>query len=324
MPTYNVGKYVGEAIESILHQSFTDWELIIVDDCSKDNTIDVVNKFITKYPQIRLIKRKQNSGGCRLPRFDGIMTAKGKYVCPVDSDDLLEVDYLQKMYQRQRDTNSTLILGRIIKCDEDGKPQNWLVPNNDFDFSIIESGKDACKKTIGGWKIALNGLLATTLYYQEYIKSVYNNSCNFGFADEIDHRRILLGAKKVAYVNALYYYRQSPNSIIHTPTIRFFDRLKTINLLKDFVKENFSNDIDVISNLEYEYIGTVSASQRTFLKNKKSYSTSEQQEINELIKICFEHIKKYKMKGRTIKQRIATSNYLLFILLSKLESFTKK
>lgn len=94
MPAYNVEKYIGEAIESILSQSLADWELIIIDDCSTDNTEDVVNKYITQYPQIKLLKRKQNSGGCRLPRFDGILAAKGEFVCPVDSDDLLEKDYL--------------------------------------------------------------------------------------------------------------------------------------------------------------------------------------------------------------------------------------
>lgn len=221
MPAYNVGKYIGEAIESILNQSFVDWELIIVDDCSTDDTVDIVNKYTIQYPQIKLIKRGQNSGGCRLPRFDGILAAEGKFVCPVDSDDLLEKDYLLKLYNRRQETNSTLVLGRMVICDEKGSPLNRMTPPNGFNFNIIESGKAACKKTIGGWKIALAGLLAETPYYQNYIQSVYHINCNFGFADEIDHRRILLGAKNVAYTNALYLYRQFPNSIIHTPSIKF-------------------------------------------------------------------------------------------------------
>lgn len=324
MPAYNVGKYIGDAIESILNQSFTDWELIIVDDFSTDNTVDIVNKYILKNPQIKLIKREHNSGGCRLPRFDGILAAQGDFVCPVDSDDFLEKDYLLKLYQRQQEINSTLVLGRMILSDENGKPQNRMTPSTDFNFNTIESGKDACKKTIGGWRIALNGLLAKNLYYQKYIESVYHDNCNFAFADEIDHRRILLGAKTIAYVDANYYYRQIPNSIIHTPSIKFFDRLKMINLLCDFVGNKFANDKAILSNMEYEYIGTVSICQRTFLNNRKAYSLSEQKQIKEQIRSCFKRIKRNNMRGRTLKQQIATSCYFMFQLSSRLEQLMNR
>lgn len=324
MPAYNVEKYIGEAINSIINQSFTDWELIIVDDCSKDHTVEVVSTYISKYPQIRLIKREQNSGGCRLPRFDGILAAQGKFVCPVDSDDLLEKDYLQKLYRRQQETNSTLVLGRMIICDEKGKPQNRMTPSIGFNFKTVESGKDACKKTIGGWKIALNGLLAGTAYYQNYVRKSYHNNCNSGFADEIDHRHILLGAKNVAYIDAHYFYRQLSNSIIHTPSIKFFDRLKMVDLLYDFVKNEFEDDKIVVSNMEYEYIGIVSTCQRTFLNNRKVYLHSDQIQIKEQIRNCFKRIKQNNMRGRTLKQQIATSCYFMFQLSSRLEQLIKR
>lgn len=324
MPAYNVEKYIGEAIESILSQSLADWELIIIDDCSTDNTEDVVNKYITQYPQIKLLKRKQNSGGCRLPRFDGILAAKGEFVCPVDSDDLLEKDYLLKLYNRQQETNSTLVLGRMVICDENGRSLNLMTPLDDFNFSTIESGKEACKKTIGGWKIALNGLLAETLYYKNYIQSVYHDNCNFGFADEIDHRRILLGAKDVAYVDACYFYRQFPNSIIHMTSVKFFDRLKMIDILYNFVKNEFNGDKSVMSDMEYEYIGTVSTCQRTYLIHRKNYSLNERKLITKQIKQCFRQIKKNNMRGRTHKQEIATSCYLMFLLTSHLEQLMKR
>ena len=62
MPAYNVEKYIGEAIESILAQTFTDWELIIVDDCSKDKTLAIASEYAAKDSRIRIIKRKENSG----------------------------------------------------------------------------------------------------------------------------------------------------------------------------------------------------------------------------------------------------------------------
>ena len=62
MPAYNVEKYIGEAIESIVAQTFTDWELIIVDDCSKDKTLAIASEYAAKDSRIRIIKRKENSG----------------------------------------------------------------------------------------------------------------------------------------------------------------------------------------------------------------------------------------------------------------------
>ena len=89
MPAYNVEKYIGEAIESILAQTFTNWELIIVDDGSKDNTVAVVREYEATDGRIRIIKRQENSGSVRLPRLDGVMAAKGSFICAIDSDDTI-------------------------------------------------------------------------------------------------------------------------------------------------------------------------------------------------------------------------------------------
>ena len=65
MPAYNVEKYIVEAIESIIAQTYKDWELIVVDDCSKDATCEIVERYVNQYSNIKFIRRKENSGGCR-------------------------------------------------------------------------------------------------------------------------------------------------------------------------------------------------------------------------------------------------------------------
>ena len=114
MPAYNVEKYIAEAIDSIIAQTYKDWELIVVDDCSKDATCEIVERYTNQYPNIKLIRRKENSGGCRLPRFDGILAAQGEFVCPVDSDDTLESSYLQKCINRQKETNVDIISNQLV------------------------------------------------------------------------------------------------------------------------------------------------------------------------------------------------------------------
>lgn len=320
MPAYNVGKYISEAIEGILNQSFTDWELIVVDDCSIDNTEEIVNKYVSKYSQIRLIKREQNSGGCRLPRFDGILAANGEFVCPVDSDDLWEKDYLQKLYLRQQATNSTLVLGRMIFCDEKGNKLNRMIPQKDFDFSLIETGKDACKRTIGGWEIALAGLLAETTYYQDYIKSVYYNNCNYGFADEIDHRRLLLGADKVAYIDAHYYYRQHPNSIIHNISVRKFDIVKAYLLLDDFVFVEFPKDKIIQNQFCLEFLKVIYYSYSSFYIIQKKITTEQKESIKELLTQAYSKLKTHRISGISVKEMLLLKNLFFLKLIARIQN----
>ena len=215
MPAYNVEKYISKAIDSIISQTYRDWELIIVDDCSIDNTIAIVESYVKKYHNIRLIKRKVNSGGCRLPRFDGVLVAKGEFVCPIDSDDILEPKYLQKCVERQKATSMDIISNQLVFCDENGKERQYVIPNRSFDTLHVLDTHDAVKLTIGGWEISVSGMLVDRDLYHKYIRNNYNSEYNFGFVDEIDQRKLLLMTDKVAFSDAKYYYRQQPQSIVH-------------------------------------------------------------------------------------------------------------
>ncbi len=94
MPSYNTGKYIGESIESVINQSYTDWELIIVDDCSTDNTDDEVKKYLFD-SRIKYFKNEKNSGAA-VSRNRALREAKGKWIAFLDSDDLWETDKLTK------------------------------------------------------------------------------------------------------------------------------------------------------------------------------------------------------------------------------------
>ena len=192
MPAYNVEKYIAEAIDSIIVQTYKDWELIVIDDCSKDATCEIVEQYVNQYSNIKLIRRKENSGGCRLPRFDGILAAKGEFVCPVDSDDIFESEYFQKCIDRQRETGVDIISNQLVFCDENGTEREYIIPSRDFDIAQVLDTRDAVKLTIGGWKISVSGMLVKRDLYQKYINDNYSSEYNFGFVDEIDQRKLLL------------------------------------------------------------------------------------------------------------------------------------
>src|SRR3989338_6124930 len=95
MPAYNAGKYIGEAIESILHQTFTDFELVIVDDGSTDNTWDIIQEYKKTDNRIVAIKNDKNIK-LALTLNKGIGLCKGTYVVRMDANDYSYPDRIEK------------------------------------------------------------------------------------------------------------------------------------------------------------------------------------------------------------------------------------
>ena len=94
-PTYNSSNFIVDTIKSVISQTYTDWELIIVDDCSLDDTLEIVQSYIVKDSRIQLIQLPQNSGAS-VARNAAIKASKGRYISFLDSDDLWLPDKLEK------------------------------------------------------------------------------------------------------------------------------------------------------------------------------------------------------------------------------------
>lgn len=94
-PAYNASEYIVETIESVLSQSYTDWEMLIVDDCSTDNTVEIVSKYCEKDSRIKLLKHTENQG-VAAARNTALKEAKGEYIAFLDSDDMWHSEKLLK------------------------------------------------------------------------------------------------------------------------------------------------------------------------------------------------------------------------------------
>lgn len=125
MPSYNTGRFIKETIESVLAQSYSAWELIIVDDCSTDNTDDVVNQYLAD-ERIRYIKNDTNSGAA-VSRNRALREAKGKWIAFLDSDDLWEPEKLQKQISFMRDNGYHFSYTNYIEIDEESSPNGKSV-----------------------------------------------------------------------------------------------------------------------------------------------------------------------------------------------------
>ena len=98
-PIYNSAKYLNECLESLLNQSCNDFQLILVDDCSTDNSYEIALSYLEKFKNLQLFKNEQNMG-VSYTRNKGIDNAVGDYLIFLDSDDLVECDLVEKIISK--------------------------------------------------------------------------------------------------------------------------------------------------------------------------------------------------------------------------------
>ena len=110
VPVYNSEKYLNECIASICNQSYKDFEIIIVNDCSSDASGSIIEQLVLIHPNIVSITLSKNSG-LSAARNAGLDAAKGEYVCYVDSDDILEKNYLEVLYKQAKKYDADLVIG---------------------------------------------------------------------------------------------------------------------------------------------------------------------------------------------------------------------
>lgn len=119
MPSYNTGRFIEETIETVLAQSYSNWELIIVDDCSDDNTNEVVEQYLAD-ERIHYIKNNTNSGAA-VSRNRALREAKGRWIAFLDSDDLWEPLKLEKQIYFMEARGCSFSYTNYIEIDEQSK-----------------------------------------------------------------------------------------------------------------------------------------------------------------------------------------------------------
>lgn len=122
MPSYNTANYISESINSVINQSYKNWELIVVDDCSTDNTDEVIKDFL-KDSRIKYLKNKENSGAA-ISRNKALRIAKGEWIAFLDSDDLWSHKKLEKQIKFMEQNNYNFSYTKYGEIDEQGNNLN--------------------------------------------------------------------------------------------------------------------------------------------------------------------------------------------------------
>ncbi len=144
--TYNGEKFIGRAIRSVLWQTFNDWEMIIVDDASSDNTVEIVKNYLKLDNRIKLIQLKENSGGPAIPRTIAFKESKGELIAFIDQDDIFYPEYLElKVDYFEKNPEIEVVFSLAWTFDEESKkiinyehggPVNMMVKRK-----VIEEGE---------------------------------------------------------------------------------------------------------------------------------------------------------------------------------------
>lgn len=124
MPSWNTARFIRESIDSVRNQTYTNWELLIVDDCSTDNTDEIVASYSDE--RIRYFKNEKNSGAA-LTRNRAMREARGEWIAFLDSDDLWTPEKLERQLQFMKENNYVFSYHEYVKIDEESKPLNIYV-----------------------------------------------------------------------------------------------------------------------------------------------------------------------------------------------------
>lgn len=126
MAAYNAEKTIELAIESVLNQTYSNFELLVINDCSKDGTAKLVEAFSAKDNRVRLISNEKNSG-VSYTRKHGLEEAKGSWIAILDSDDAWTPEKLEKQIALQKRMNADLLFTGSAFMDSDGRPIDWYL-----------------------------------------------------------------------------------------------------------------------------------------------------------------------------------------------------
>jgi glycosyltransferase involved in cell wall biosynthesis len=238
IPVFNTEKYLQRCLDSVLAQTFTNFELVLVDDCSTDRSPAICDEYARKNTNIKVIHNAQNQGSSKA-RKTGLDVSTGDYVLFVDSDDWIENDMLEAMYNKATSENLN-----IVCCD--------------LYLYKIDGMKYKKQKISGSDKISILKQLLTN--------SVLHNLCNKLVSKDI-YKRVIFPdfsngedwviivqavyyAERIGFLSkALYHYCLNSESITNSQARRLkcYDELyKNMKIICDFLLEKFNGNISFL------------------------------------------------------------------------------
>lgn len=289
VPVYKSEKFLFECVESIMKQTYTDFELILVDDGSPDNCGIICDKLAKEYDNIYVIHKK--NGGASSARNVGIEISHGDFLMFVDSDDTIEKNMLERLFYVQQQTNADVV-GSLLH------PQRQFT---DVDYQQYTS--EECVKKLFLRK--LDSSPCTKLIRKSYLNNVH-------FPEGITNEDIVFlyhlydKCERVCYLNeCFYFYRKNIDSVTHSLKDHALDMVINADYLVDEVANNNPDYIEyVITYRDKIYLDFCFLLLRNHFYNKTEYRNRYDYCRNLLMKrfknILFSQIYSWKYKVKLL------------------------
>ena len=302
-PVYNVERCIEKTINSIINQSCKDFEILLIDDGSKDKSIEIAkNLLINSDVNYRIIS--QENSGVSVARNKGICEAKGKYVCFLDSDDYIHKDYIKLMYEKASTCNCDLVFCDYTQVDSKDKV---LVESTTRFLEDFITGREAalkqlsCDITIG---------MGSALYKTSIIKenSIFFDSSRKYAEDVVFTVKALLHMNKIISVNkTLMFYVRWESSVTNLVSLKHLDCYYSYVDLLEYVKDN--GNLKEIDKFLIEYkIPYAVAHIFSVLSRDKNFNEDLFKFLNK------EDVKEYL---RTYKIQKFNKNYIRYLIQCK-------
>ncbi len=262
---YNTEAYIRQCLDSLLSQTHEDWEAICVDDCSTDHSLDILKEYAEKDSRIKVIHLATNQGQAKA-RNKGIEYCTGDIACFLDSDDWFSHRSLAQINEVfTNNAKADCVLFNCIKMYPDGKSEEIC---NHSRFPL--SGKEAFEKSLD-WSI--HGIYATRMNIQRQYP--YDDTCR-SFSDDNTTRLHYLASREVHSSDAIYYYRQNPNSVSHVINISRFNFLLANEHMQQMLEE-MKVDKSLLAKHECVRWLNLIGCYRFFLCNRESFSREDKE-----------------------------------------------
>lgn len=233
VPVYNAGEYLTKCLDSLQEQTFSNFEVLLIDDGSTDQSGSVCDDYQAKDNRFRVFHKE--NGGSASARQVGMDNMAGRYCIVCDSDDWVEPDMLEELYAATKDEWADIVVCDFYMNYPDQK--QVLMSHKECDFSQEKFiGALLCQKVMGSTN---NKLIRSRLFKEHGI--TYTGGINMG-EDLLILLKVLSHPVNIAYCPmAFYHYLRSrtKKSYTNAPTLSIFKQLKAVN---DWKYENFSNN----------------------------------------------------------------------------------
>lgn len=234
VPVYKVEKYLSECVKSLCEQTYTNLEIILVDDGSPDNCGAMCDAYALRDNRVKVIHQK--NAGVSVARNVGTDIAEGDYIMYADSDDYLSSDCINKLFQMCNEHNADIAIMQLIRVSEE---TNKEIRCNEKEFIKILSSEEAIEASL--YQVMFRCGPTAKLFKKNIVDGIQFPAGRR--AEDLATCHLFLDkAKRVVCTNAIgYYYRQHSNSFVHTFTPERMDALEWSQKIEKFCEEKYPN-----------------------------------------------------------------------------------